>query len=80
MKMPVELKPALWGAVGGAVALALIGFTWGGWVTGAKARGMAKTNSEAAVVAALAPICAHAIPRSAPIDGQARRAQEARRL
>jgi hypothetical protein len=58
MKMPVELKPALWGAVAGAVALALVGFTWGGWVTGAKARGMVKTDSEAAVVAALAPICA----------------------
>jgi hypothetical protein len=28
MKIPAELKPAAWGAVGGAIALAIIGFTW----------------------------------------------------
>ena len=58
MKTPAELKPALWGAATGAVVLAVVGFTWGGWVTGAKARDMVKTNSDAAVVSALAPICA----------------------
>ncbi len=57
MKMPVEIKPALWGAAGGAVALAIIGFTWGGWVTGGSAAQTAKSNSSQAVITALAPIC-----------------------
>jgi alpha/beta superfamily hydrolase len=52
------IKPALYGAVGGAIALAIIGFSWGGWVTNISAERTAKTRSEAAVVAALAPICA----------------------
>ncbi len=57
MKLPPETKPALWGAVGGAVAIAIIGFTWGGWVTGGTADQMAKKEAAAAVVVALAPIC-----------------------
>ena len=58
MKTPVELKPALWGAVGGAVVLAIVGFTWGGWVTGGSSAQAAKLGADTAVVAALAPICA----------------------
>jgi len=37
MKLPIETKPALWGAACGAIALAIVGFSWGGWVTGKKA-------------------------------------------
>lgn len=57
MQLPVETKPALWGAVAGAVAIAIVGFTWGGWVTGARAESDATQRSNAAVVAALAPMC-----------------------
>jgi hypothetical protein len=57
MKLPIETKPALWGAAGGAAALAFIGFTWGGWVTGGKAETAATQRANTAVVAALAPIC-----------------------
>jgi hypothetical protein len=57
MKMRPEIKPALWGAAGGAIVLAIIGFTWGGWSTGASAAQMSKTNATSAVVAVLAPIC-----------------------
>jgi hypothetical protein len=57
MKIPVETKPALWGAVGGAVASAIIGFSWGGWVTGGTAESDATQRANAAVVAALAPVC-----------------------
>jgi hypothetical protein len=57
MKIPVETKPALWGAVGGAVALAIVGFTWGGWVTGGKAEADATQRANSAVVVALAPVC-----------------------
>ncbi len=57
MKIPVETKPALWGAAGGALALAIVGFTWGGWVTGGKAEADATQRANAAVVVALAPVC-----------------------
>ena len=57
MQVPAELKPACWGAVGGAVALAIIGFTWGGWVTGGTSEAQAKLRAERAVVTALTPIC-----------------------
>ncbi|SRR6266571_2294672 len=57
MQIPAQTKPALWGAVGGAIALAIVGFSWGGWVTGGTAAQIAKQRAESAVVAALAPIC-----------------------
>lgn len=57
MKLPTETKPALLGAAGGAIALAIIGFAWGGWVTGSKAESMAKSRADTAVVAALTPGC-----------------------
>jgi hypothetical protein len=57
MQLPVETQPAAWGAVGGAVALAFIGFTWGGWVTGGTADQKARQAASTAVIAALAPIC-----------------------
>jgi hypothetical protein len=57
MKIPVETKPALWGVAGGAVALAIVGFTWGGWVTGSKAEADATQRADSAVVVALAPVC-----------------------
>ena len=53
-EMRAAVKPAAFGAVGGAIALAIVGFAWGGWVTG----GQATTLSDAAVSAALVPICA----------------------
>jgi len=57
MKIPAEVKPALWGAVGGAVALALIGFWWGGWTTAASSRDLVEAGSQKAVVIALTPFC-----------------------
>lgn len=58
MKIPTETKPALWGAAGGAAALAIVGFAWGGWTTGGKAEMAATMRAYAAVVDALAPVCA----------------------
>ena len=52
-----KIKQGLWGAAGGAVVLAVIGFTWGGWVTGGTAQKMAEDMAEDAVVGRLAPIC-----------------------
>ena len=56
-KLPVETSPFLWGAAAGAAALAIVGFSWGGWVSGAGAERMAGARADAATVAALAPIC-----------------------
>ena len=57
MKFPSETKPALFGAVAGAIALAIYGFTWGGWVGAGTAEATAKQRAETAVVAALLPVC-----------------------
>jgi len=57
MNIHPSLKPALWGATAGAAALAIIGFAWGGWVTGGSAERNAANRASSAVVAALAPIC-----------------------
>ena len=51
------VRPTLWGAGAGAVALAIVGFSWGGWVTGGTAETLAKNSAATAVVAALTPIC-----------------------
>ncbi len=53
-----NIKPVLLGAVGGAIALAIVGFSWGGWVTGGAAEAMAQKEAKSATIAALAPICA----------------------
>ncbi|MDH7797553.1 MULTISPECIES: hypothetical protein [unclassified Beijerinckia] len=57
MQIPAETKPAVYGAFGGAIVLAIVGFSWAGWVTGATAEQTAKLRSNAAVIAALSPIC-----------------------
>jgi hypothetical protein len=51
------VKPALWGAAAGAIALAIVGFNWGGWVTGGTSETLVKSSAVTAVVAALTPIC-----------------------
>ena len=57
MNTPEWLKPGLQGAAVGAVALAIVGFSWGGWVTGGTAKQMASDQARLEVVAALVPIC-----------------------
>jgi hypothetical protein len=51
------LKPAVWGAVLGAVATMIIGFSWMGWVLGSTAERMAAERTDLAMVAALTPAC-----------------------
>ena len=65
MKFPTWLKPGLIGAGVGAVALAIVGFSWGGWVTGGAAKDMAAKSSNAAVAEALMPYC---IERAGGVD------------
>jgi hypothetical protein len=56
-KLPVQTVPFLWGAAAGAITLAILGFNWGGWVTGSTAARTADARADAATVAALTPIC-----------------------
>ncbi|MCT7377974.1 hypothetical protein [Chelativorans salis] len=70
MNTPEWTKPAFFGAVGGAFALAVIGFTWGGWVTSGTANAMSEKAAKAAVVAVLVPHCverAQSDPRAAEV-------------
>ena len=46
-----------WSWVASIVVTMIIGFTWGGWVTGGTARQMAGVVGEDAVVKRLAPMC-----------------------
>lgn len=68
MTIPPEVKPALWGAAGGALLLAIIGFNWAGWTLGSTAMNNAKNAAEQAVTAALAPICADKFRQQAGAD------------
>jgi len=57
MRIPEWVRPGIYGAVAGAIALAIVGFTWGGWMTTRTADKMASEHARMEVVAALVPIC-----------------------
>ncbi len=58
MKVDKEkIKIGVWTAIGGAVLVMIIGFAFGGWVTGGTAQSRAEEMAEEAVVNRLAPIC-----------------------
>ena len=57
MQTPEWIGPAAWGAVFGAAALAVLGFSYFGWVLGGTAERMAAQRAETAVTAGLLPIC-----------------------
>jgi hypothetical protein len=42
---------------GGAILVAIVGFTWGGWMTTSAANKLADQRADTAVVAILTPIC-----------------------
>jgi len=60
-----SLTRLLQGAAAGAVATLIVGFNWGGWVTGGTAKEMEQKSMTTALVAALAPICVEKFQRSA---------------
>ena len=57
MNLHPGIKPALWGAVAGAAAISIIGFSWMGWMLGDTAERLAADRADSAVVKALTPIC-----------------------
>ena len=58
MKSYPWLKPGIWGAIVGAIAIMVLGFWQFGWVLGSKADQMARDRASTAVAEALAPVCA----------------------
>lgn len=65
MEVPPQIKPAAWGAVGGAILTLVLGFYLGGWHTTSSAERMAREVSEKKVIAALAPFCVDQFLKSA---------------
>jgi hypothetical protein len=57
MRIPAWLKPGLWGAAIGAIAVGTVGFSQLGWTTAGTAERLAQERSDTAVVTALVPFC-----------------------
>jgi hypothetical protein len=57
MRVPVWIKPAVWGAVFGAVGIMIVGFSWMGWTLGHTTTRLVAEGRESAMVAALTPFC-----------------------
>jgi alpha/beta superfamily hydrolase len=63
-KIPTQTSPFLWGAAVGAVALAIAGFSWGGWMTGTQAEALAGARADDAIISALTPVCVSRFQKS----------------
>src|SRR4051794_41942109 len=57
MAIPAQVKPAAWGVVGGAIAAMIIGFVWGGWVTGGTSERAAGAAARTAVEQNFVALC-----------------------
>ena len=57
MTFPEWTKAGLYGALAGAVAISILGFTWGGWTTAANAEKTAQTLAAQKVTLAMVPVC-----------------------
>ena len=57
MNVPGWMQPVIFGVVGGAIAATVVGFVWGGWVTGGTAIKMESASAEAAIIQAFTPLC-----------------------
>lgn len=57
MDMPANTKPWIQGAIVGAIALAIVGFNWGGWVTGGTAGKMSDSAAQTARAELAASVC-----------------------
>ena len=66
------LKNGAWGAALGAIAVMIIGFNFGGWVTASTA----KESSDAAVLASKAVICVAQFKSSPKFDEQLKAFEE----
>ena len=65
MDIPAQTKPAIWGAIAGAIATLILGFYFGGWHTAHSADQLANERSGNKVISALAPFCVDRFRKSA---------------
>ena len=54
---PITKTVAFWACLAVIVLTLILGFKWGGWVTGGTAQTLATATSKEAVITRLAPIC-----------------------
>jgi len=57
MNLPDWAKPTIWGAIGGAIAVMFVGFSWAGWITQGTAAEMEQASAKSAVIQVLTPLC-----------------------
>ncbi|MCF2906185.1 hypothetical protein L0666_14410 [Octadecabacter sp. CECT 8868] len=57
MTFPEWTKPGFYGALGGAIAISILGFSWGGWTTSGTAQEMAQDHASEEVTMAMVPVC-----------------------
>ena len=60
-----SLKRLLQGAAAGAVVTMIVGFNWGGWITGGTAKELVQKSTSSALISALSPICVDKFQHSA---------------
>ena len=68
--LPQETTPFVWGAVAGAVASMIVGFGWGGWVTGGTSARQAEQKASEAVLASLVPICVAQFRKAGKVEAR----------
>jgi len=66
-----------WSWIASVILTMIIGFAWGGWVTGGTARSMAETVADDAVVKRLAPMCVVQFNRDPGKDQKLKELKEA---
>ncbi len=57
LTLPEWVKPSILGCGFGAIAITIVGFTWGGWITSSKADKIASDRAQTEVVKAFVPVC-----------------------
>jgi pimeloyl-ACP methyl ester carboxylesterase len=71
-----KIRRGLWSATGGAIVLAIVGFSWGGWVTGGTAQQTAEKMAADAVTDRLASICAAQFNQDSEKDQKLKKLEE----
>jgi hypothetical protein len=69
-KGAITLGQLIGTCVAAVIVTLIVGFTWGGWVTGASAQAMAQKSTEQAVAERLGKICMAQAQQSADIQTQ----------
>lgn len=57
MTFPEWTKPGVYGAFVGAIAVSVLGFSWGGWATASGAQEMAASFAAEQVTLSMVPVC-----------------------